>query len=203
MSDYRITVTVRNGRLWRAIQGGGFKTLIAFVRRHNLRYQSTSNYLSLRLAPFDKNGHIRQSASDLCDALGMHVTDVFPPSFLERCLARNSIEMDMTQGQLERMLLPPADPERVMIQSEAGEHVRALLNGLPPRDRLVIERRFGLSGDNPETLEEIAKRLGNGKENVRVIENRALRLLRAHERNPLRPESTKVRGIQLGEDLPE
>ncbi len=57
------------------------------------------------------------------------------------------------------------------------ELARALLS-LDPRMRQVVERRFGLSGSDPQTLAEIGESLGVTRERVRQIEVRALAALR-------------------------
>ncbi len=66
---------------------------------------------------------------------------------------------------------------------ERGEQVAALaglLESLSPRERQVIDWRFGLSGgDEPSTLGEIGARLGLSRERVRQIEAAALLRLRA------------------------
>jgi RNA polymerase primary sigma factor len=50
---------------------------------------------------------------------------------------------------------------------------------LNPRMREVLELRFGLSGRDPKTLEEVGERMGVTRERVRQLESRALRELRA------------------------
>ena len=44
--------------------------------------------------------------------------------------------------------------------------------------RRVVERRFGLDGQPPQTLEELGTELGITRERVRQLELRALRQLR-------------------------
>jgi RNA polymerase primary sigma factor len=53
------------------------------------------------------------------------------------------------------------------------------LTRLKPRMRLVVERRFGLNGKPPQTLEEVGRELGITRERVRQLESRALRELRS------------------------
>ena len=55
----------------------------------------------------------------------------------------------------------------------------AVLDDLAPNERTVLRRRFGLDGDEPETLEAIGRRLDYSRERVRQIETAGLRKLRA------------------------
>jgi RNA polymerase primary sigma factor len=51
------------------------------------------------------------------------------------------------------------------------------LDALPPRERAILQARFGLDGDAPRTLDQIALIQGVTRERVRQIEKRALALL--------------------------
>ena len=53
------------------------------------------------------------------------------------------------------------------------------LNALPERERQVIELRYGLSGAEPLTLEEVGRTFGVTRERIRQIENNTLRKLKA------------------------
>jgi len=57
--------------------------------------------------------------------------------------------------------------------------VNEALAVLPYRERKVIELRFGLKGEHPRTLEEVAKRFGVTRERIRQIEAKALAKLQA------------------------
>jgi RNA polymerase primary sigma factor len=57
--------------------------------------------------------------------------------------------------------------------------VNEALNTLPYRERKVIELRFGLKGEHPRTLEEVARRFGVTRERIRQIEAKALAKLQA------------------------
>lgn len=67
--------------------------------------------------------------------------------------------------------------ERDMLRHE----IRRILGELNPRERQVIELRFGLLDDQDHTLEEVGRLLRVTRERVRQIEDRAIRKLR----NPL------------------
>jgi RNA polymerase primary sigma factor len=65
---------------------------------------------------------------------------------------------------------------------EASEHlqregVRRALDSLPERERQVIELRYGLSGFEPLTLEEVGNTFGVTRERIRQIESSTLKKL--------------------------
>jgi RNA polymerase primary sigma factor len=57
--------------------------------------------------------------------------------------------------------------------------LRRALDTLPERERQVLELRFGLTGDQPRTLEEVGREFGVTRERIRQIENNTLRKLKA------------------------
>jgi RNA polymerase primary sigma factor len=57
------------------------------------------------------------------------------------------------------------------------EDIDRTLDALPTRERKVIEMRFGLSGDQPRTLEEVGRAFGVTRERIRQIENNTLKKL--------------------------
>ena len=66
---------------------------------------------------------------------------------------------------------------------EASEHmqkegVRRALDALPERERQVIELRYGLTGMEPMTLEEVGNTFGVTRERIRQIENNTLKKLK-------------------------
>jgi RNA polymerase primary sigma factor len=69
-------------------------------------------------------------------------------------------------------------PESATAERLQAVEVRHALERLDPRLRDVLERRFGLSDGNPQTLEHIGKELGITRERVRQLETRALKQLR-------------------------
>lgn len=68
-------------------------------------------------------------------------------------------------------------PEGDVMGSEIVRQTRRALNDLPPRERLVLEMRWGINCEKIETLDAIGQRLGVSRESVRKIEARAKRLL--------------------------
>jgi RNA polymerase primary sigma factor len=58
------------------------------------------------------------------------------------------------------------------------ERINEVLRSLAPREREVIELRFGLKDGHPKTLDEVAKQYGITRERIRQIEARGLLKLR-------------------------
>jgi RNA polymerase primary sigma factor len=58
------------------------------------------------------------------------------------------------------------------------QHLAEVLDELSPRERNVIQRRFGLGGAQPHTLEQVGTELGLTRERIRQIEAKALAKLR-------------------------
>ena len=68
----------------------------------------------------------------------------------------------------------PFDTASLSLRREDVEHA---LMALPERERKVIELRFGLSGAQPYTLEEVGRAFGVTRERIRQIENNTLKKL--------------------------
>jgi len=70
------------------------------------------------------------------------------------------------------------DPEQQTIHTRTRESLEAILNTLRPRERRVIEKRFGFADGRIHSLQEVGEQLQMSREGVRQIEVRALRKLR-------------------------
>jgi RNA polymerase primary sigma factor len=71
-----------------------------------------------------------------------------------------------------------AEPAEEVQLSLTEQAVRGAVETLPDREREVVKLRFGMDGDpDPQSLEEIGRRLGLTRERVRQIEMSALKRL--------------------------
>jgi RNA polymerase primary sigma factor len=74
---------------------------------------------------------------------------------------------------------PPEAASLTMLRTE----VEDVLDSLTPRERRVLQLRFGLVDARELTLEEVGKRFGVARERIRQIESKALRKLRHPSRS--------------------
>jgi RNA polymerase primary sigma factor len=64
------------------------------------------------------------------------------------------------------------------VRADLHDQVAAVLSSLNPRERRVIELRYGIDAGRQHTLDEIGSELGVTRERIRQIEAKALRKLR-------------------------
>ena len=83
------------------------------------------------------------------------------------------------------------DPSRAAERNLLHERLVAVLGALGPREREVIEYRYGLTDGTCRTLEEIGQMFSVTRERVRQIESKAMRLLR--QSRPLRDLRDQVK----------
>jgi len=77
-------------------------------------------------------------------------------------------------------------PADVATANSLSEQIMAALDDLNDREKQVVRMRFGLDGDQPQTLEEVGRSFGVTRERIRQIESKTLAKLRhPHRRQKL------------------
>ena len=79
-------------------------------------------------------------------------------------------------------------PADVAQRRELVDAISLELDHLPERDRRIIDKRFGISSGEPQTLDDVAKQEGVTRERIRQIEQKTLARLR-HPNNSQRLRS--------------
>jgi RNA polymerase primary sigma factor len=135
---------------------------------------------------------VRKVESELSTKLGREPTDEEIAAVAEltveevaevRELARSLSSLDQPVGDDGESalgdLLPSdrPDPSDEVAESMREQQVAEIVAQLPDRQRQVIELRFGLSGDGPQTTRQIGKELGISAQRVSELEADALRRL--------------------------
>ena len=70
-------------------------------------------------------------------------------------------------------------PDEAAEMALRREALRSILGSLSPRERAVLELRYGLDGQQPRTLDEVGRTFNVTRERIRQIEHQSLKKLRA------------------------
>lgn len=71
-----------------------------------------------------------------------------------------------------------SNPEDLISVLKIHDELKNAIKEIGDRERMIVEMRYGLTGQNPMTLQEIGEKLSLSRERVRQIEERALLRLR-------------------------
>jgi len=107
-----------------------------------------------------------------------------------RGLAANLLSLETPVGEAGEATLGEFVPdEAANVQFEdvlsgiGREELERVLETLTERERTILALRFGLTGEEPLTLEEVGKRFGLTRERIRQLEAKALAKLRHPSRS--------------------
>jgi RNA polymerase primary sigma factor len=70
-------------------------------------------------------------------------------------------------------------PDEAVEETLRKEVLERILSHLSERERRVLELRYGLNGEQPQTLDEVGRAFNVTRERIRQIENQSLKKLRA------------------------
>ena len=79
------------------------------------------------------------------------------------------------------------NPLDTLVAKNIHHQLEDLLAVLDPRERQIIEERFGLDGIESRTLEEVGGELGVTRERIRQLQNLAVKKMRAALRKKEKP----------------
>lgn len=89
-----------------------------------------------------------------------------------------SDDSDMTRGDLLGDETAGHAAHRAVERQELSQRLAQALDALDPRERKIIQMRFGLGRGEERTLSEVAEMMGVSRERIRQIEQAALAKLR-------------------------
>jgi hypothetical protein len=188
VSDYAISIKVRNGRIRRKIAECGFRNVNELCRKYGLSPREIGALLNLKLPPLREDGTWRRSAAALADVLGCTCEELFSETQRTLTLRDNRGECFVTEAGLlklfsrvERPLLE--NPGELLLEDAdeqtKAEVIRRALDGLrlTARDRRIIEGNFGI-GCEERTLADLALELNVSPDRVSQLLIITLRRLR-------------------------
>jgi DNA-binding CsgD family transcriptional regulator len=173
MSDYKVTFTVKNNRLLRAMKDAGFASQTELARVAGVEQSAISAMIGMkhnRPARL-KSGDWSTAVMKVCIALRVEPEDVFT-DIQAQGLETNKFEAEVSENDIMHIM---ADSSSIEI-TDAKIMATKMLSLLTPREREIIERRM-----DGETYRECGANLESpiGPERVRQIEHKAFRKMRA------------------------
>jgi RNA polymerase primary sigma factor len=146
----------------------------------------TINKLSRTMSQLQQLYGREPTLQEISDAMEMtpervrEITNILPQPI--------SLETPVGDDQ-DTMLGDFVEDQNAQVLEEAGaravlrDQVAAVLSSLSPRERRVLDLRYGLESGRQHTLDEIGNELGVTRERIRQIETKALRKLRHPSRS--------------------
>lgn len=156
--------------------------------------EKQSRMIRLPTYAYHAVGKLERSSMQLSDKLGRQPTSeelaaetslsVSTVNALLQSI-QEPVSLDVLLGEAEDYTLgdlqldsDAQDPEDYALQAADREHLTRILGVLKPKERTVIENRYGLRDGRVRSLKELAQELNMSREGIRHIETRALRKLR-------------------------
>jgi RNA polymerase primary sigma factor len=112
-----------------------------------------------------------ESVSEALDLTPGEVEDVLRGMSPHASLSDDGGTAEQLLELSQKGVIPAAD--RDLMQQAFCHEVARMLQGLKAREREVLELRYGLGREEPQTLEEVGRRLKLSRERIRQIEERA------------------------------
>ena len=139
------------------------------------KYARTKKELTQRLGRVPSLGEIAEAMELPVEQLRELEEIAHPPVSLETPVGKDGrgVLGDVVKAS------PKESPGQIEAFLRERPGLMALLGDLSPTERTVLELRFGLTDEEPLTLEAIGERMGLTRERIRQIEDSALKKLRA------------------------
>ena len=183
-------------------KGAKFSTYSTWWIKQAMRRAIAEQSRTIRIPvqSVEKINRIKRAQKELAKTLGRNPTDQELADMLE--LSRRTVsELRHTnlstsslnepiihgeEGEIQDFIpdMQEHAPDRILGDSETLDLLRNLVEQLCPREREVLQMRFGLDGHQVMTLEEVGDAVGCTRERVRQIQNKAIKKLYSMHADP-------------------
>jgi len=163
------------------------QAMIRAVQKHSRTVRAPSHVYDLQLrfkrAEKQLRGRLTRdpTRSDIAEELGLSAVEMdrlvstMTPILSTHAPLAGTDSLTLDDALADETVRDPGDRLDARVVERA---MHELLDDLEPRERAVLESRFGLGDEPVQTLQVIGQRLGLSRERVRQIEARALERLR-------------------------
>jgi len=166
--DFNLKVTVRNGRLLRAIRAR-YSSVADMCRKMGRSHQTVNKLITMKAVPYNSKGWT-DLALDIAGMVARDPEDLWPNHMRELRLNKSTSEVNLDLDDVKK-LVQEGSSEKTISQLSA---LSQFSKNLTPRERDVLARRFA----HDQSLDECAASLRVSRERVRQIEAKAFRKMR-------------------------
>lgn len=166
--DFNLKVTVRNGRLLRAIRER-YSSVADMCRKMGRSHQTVNKLITMKAVPYNSKGWT-DLALDIAGMVGRDPEDLWPDHMRELRLRKSTSEVNLDLDDVKK-LVQEGSSEKTISQLSA---LSQFSQNLSSRERDVLARRFA----HDQSLDECAASLRVSRERVRQIEAKAFRKMR-------------------------
>lgn len=166
--DFNLKVTVRNGRLLRAIRER-YSSVADMCRKMGRSHQTVNKLITMKAVPYNSKGWT-DLALDIAGMVGRDPEDLWPEHMRELRLRKSTSEVNLDLDDVKK-LVQEGSSEKTISQLSA---LSQFSQNLSSRERDVLARRFA----HDQSLDECAASLRVSRERVRQIEAKAFRKMR-------------------------
>lgn len=179
--DFDVVVRLRNNHLVSFREALGWSAP-RMAKEIGVEYDTYIAYESLRRSPLSKLKHTiwKDSALKIAQFMRMSPEAIWPEAVQKVKLRQIQLKIDAPRALALAELGPkqlPA-PDAAAEEAEMKTCVHGALDTLNPRHRKILERKFGLNGEDPVTLSQLAEEEDVDYATIAQAEQRALRNLR-------------------------
>ena len=195
--DFNLKVTVRNGRLLKAIRKR-YESVADLARKMGQHPSSVNSLVTMKLKPINEKGWT-EMALNVAAMVGKEPEDLWPKNMREIKLKKATAEVSMDLDSVKQ-IMADGSSEKSLSQISA---IKKLSADLSPREERILQLRW----IEDHTLEECGKIFGVSKERIRHIESKAFRKMKKKATDmgyskPRRHLGWNAVGLtQLGRDL--
>ena len=166
--DFNIKISVRNGRLLKAIRAR-YASVADLARKCHLHQTRVNSLVTMKVKPFNQNGWT-DLALDVAAMVGKEPEYLWPDHLRELKLARSTSETEVGLDSVKK-IIQDGSTEKTLSQISA---ISTLSKTLTPRERQCLAMRFAVG----HTLDETAKIFGVTRERARQLEAKAIRKMK-------------------------
>ena len=165
MKDYLLQIKIKNAPMMNMMRLSGVETAAELSRLAGVTQSVIGRYLNLKEIPIRVTGEWKPSVMKIADALRVLPDMLFPEKHITKALKTNKLEGQVSFEDVSNLIDSSdvfVDRLGEAIASEAEndtlDRLEQSLGTISNRERIVLEKRFGVNQKQEEKKEKLSKK---------------------------------------------